>query len=203
VAQGFSQIPGIHYTEIFASMAHMVAMQTVMVIAAAEDMELESVNVSTAFLNGEIDTKLYMRIPEGLKVEGEPGPGEDLKRWVLQLLKGLYGIKQGPHIWALKLHLVLMAIGFKQIDSDHSVYVYQCDNTRIIMPIHVDNLLIASNSKEALSKVKTERATHFKIHDQGPTKLILSMCDKMWDEPSQVSDRGAGGTMLTKGRVSG
>jgi len=79
VAQGFSQIPGIHYTEIFASTAHMVAMQTVMAIAAAEDMELESVDVLTAFLNGEIDTKLYMRILEGLKVEGGPGPGEDPK----------------------------------------------------------------------------------------------------------------------------
>jgi len=124
VAQGFSQIPGIHYTEIFASMACMAAMWTVMVIAAAKDMELESVDVSTAFLNGEINTKLYMRIPEGLKVEGKPGPGEDPKQWVLRLLKGLYGIKQGPRIWALKLHSVLTAIGFEWIDCDHSVYVY-------------------------------------------------------------------------------
>jgi len=43
------------------------------------------------------------------------------------------------------------------------------------MPIHIDDLLIASNSKEALSKVKTELATHFKIHNQGPTKSILGM----------------------------
>jgi len=49
------------------------------------------------------------------------------------------------------------------------------------MPIHVDNLLIASNSKGALSKVKTELATHFKIHNQGLTKLILSM-NIQWDQ---------------------
>ena len=59
----------------------MVAMHTVMAIAAAEDMELKSVDISTTFLNGEINTELYIRIPEGLKVEGEPEPepGEDLK----------------------------------------------------------------------------------------------------------------------------
>ena len=175
VAQGFSQIPGIHYKEIFASTAHMAAMRTVMAIATAEDMELESIDISTTFLNREIDMELYMRIPEGLKVEGEPEPGEDLKQWVLQLLKGLYGIKQGPRIWALKLHLVLTMIGFKRIDCDHSIYIYWHGNARIIMPIHVDDLLIASNSKSELATVKSELAANFKIHDQGLTKSILGI----------------------------
>jgi len=103
-----------------------------------------------AFLNGDIDTEIYMKIPEGLKVEGEPQPGKDPKQWVVHLLKGLYCIKQGPQIWALKLHSVLMAIGFKQIDCNYSVYVYRCDNVQIMMPIHVDNLLLMSNSKTTI-----------------------------------------------------
>ena len=94
VAQGFSQVPGIHYNEVFASTACMAAMQAVIAIATAEDLELESVDISTAFLNGDIDAEIYMKIPEGLEVEGEPRPGEDPKRWVVRLLKGLYGIKQ-------------------------------------------------------------------------------------------------------------
>ena len=43
------------------------------------------------------------------------------------------------------------------------------------MPIHVDNLLIASNSKSELAAVKSELAANFKIHNQGPTKSILSI----------------------------
>ena len=175
VAKGFSQIPGIHYKEIFASTACMVAMHTVMATTAAEDMELESVNILTAFLNKEIDTELYIRIPEGLKVEGEPKPGEDPKQWVLWLLKGLYGISEGPRIWALKLHLVLTMIGSKWINCDHSVYIYQHGNARIIMPIHVDDLLITLNSKTELAVVKSELAANFKIHNQGLTKSILSI----------------------------
>lgn len=91
------------------------------------------------------------------------------------LLKGLYGIKQGPRIWALKLHSVLTNISFEQTDCDHSVYVYQRGNNCIILPIHVDDLLLASNSKAAIMKVKSELASHFKLHDQGPATTILGM----------------------------
>jgi hypothetical protein len=175
VAQGFSQIRGIHYDEVFASTARMAAMRTVIMIAAAEDLELESVNISTAFLNGDIDAEVYMKIPEGFEVDGEPDLGEDPKRWVVRLLKGLYGIKQGPRIWALKLHSVLTSIGFERTTCDYSVYVYRRGDVRIMLPIHVDDLLLASNSKSALRDVKKELASHFKIHDQGPVTSILGM----------------------------
>jgi hypothetical protein len=175
VVQGYSQIQGIHYNKVFALTVRMAAMRTVMAIAAAEDLELESLDVSMVFLNGEIDVEVYMRIPEGLEVEGDPQPGEDPKRWVVCLLKGLYGIKQGPCIWALKLHSVLSTISFEQINCDHSVYVYQRGDVQVMMPIHIDDLLLALNSKAAIQRVKTELASHFKIHDQGPTALILGI----------------------------
>ena len=175
VAQGYSQVQGIHYNEIFASSARMAAMRAMLAIAATEDLELVSVDISTAFLNGEIDAEVYMKVPEGLEIERDPRPGEDLKRWVVRLLKGLYGIKQGPRIWALKLHSVLTSIGFERLDCDYSVYVYRRGNVCIMMPIHVDDLLIGSNSKAAIQRVKSDLATHFKLHDQGPTTSILGI----------------------------
>lgn len=175
VAQGFSQVQGIHYNEIFASTARMAAMHTVLAVAATEDLELESVDMLTAFLNRDIDTEVYTKVPEGLGVEGDPWPGEDPKQWVVCLLKGLYGIKQGLCIWALKLHSVLTSIGFKQIDCDYSVYVYQCSYVCIIMPIHVNNLLLALNLKAAIQCIKSNLAGHFKLHDQGLTTSILGI----------------------------
>src|SRR6267154_6432174 len=119
----------------------------VIALAAIEDLELEAVDISTAFLNGEIDKEVFMRIPDGFEVEGEPRKGEDPKHWVVRLLKGLYGIKQGPCLWALKLHSVLMKLGFQRIDCNYSVYVYWCDGVKVFMPVYVDNLLLTSNSK--------------------------------------------------------
>src|SRR5258706_14332880 len=158
----------------------MAAMHTVIVITATKDLELETVDVSTAFLNGDIDAEIYMKIPDGLEVDGDPKAGEDPKRWVVRLLKGLYGIKQGPHIWALKLHSVLTDIGFKCTDCDYSVYVYKRGDVCIMMPIHVDNLLLASNSRSALRSMKAELSSHFKLHDLGPATSILGIkleCD--------------------------
>ncbi len=175
VVQGFSQIPGVHYGEVFASTAQFAVVRTVMALAVAEDLELEAVDISTAFLNGDIDTELYMRIPEGFKVKGKPHEDEDPKRWVVRLLKGLYGIKQGPCLWVLKLHSVLTMLGFQRIDCNYSVYVYLHDSVKIFMPVYVDDLLVALNSKSAIQQVKRDLATHFTIHNQGPVRSILSI----------------------------
>ena len=175
VTQGFSQVQGVHYNKVFASTARMTAMRVVIMMAAAEDLELNLVDVLTVSLNGKIDVEIYMKILDGLSVEGGPGPGEDPKRWVVWLLKGLYGIKQGPHIWGLKLHSVLTGISFKQTDCDPSVYIYQRGGIRIMLPIHVDDLLLASNSREVLRHVNSELGSHFKLHDLGPATSILGM----------------------------
>jgi molybdopterin-binding protein len=71
VAQGSSQVRGVHYNEIFAPTARTARMRTVIAIAAVEDLELESVDISTAFLNGDIDAEVYIKIPEGVEAVGE------------------------------------------------------------------------------------------------------------------------------------
>ncbi|CCA76763.1 hypothetical protein PIIN_10750 [Serendipita indica DSM 11827] len=111
-----------------------------------------------------------MRKPEGVEFEGYEGTS-----WVLQLLKGLYGIKQGPRIWSVKLHTVVSEIGFKRLESDHSVFIYERDSVKIIVPVHVDDLLLASKSSEAIQMVKDELKARFKIHDQGPTSFLLGV----------------------------
>src|SRR5258708_39779802 len=44
-----------------------------------------------------------------------------------------------------------------------------------MVPIHVDALLLASNSHSAIQDVKLQLANHFKLHDQGPATSILGM----------------------------
>ena len=142
---------------------------------AIKDLKLESVDVSTAFLNNDIDTEIYMKILEGFEVNGELQPGKDLKCWVVRLHKGLYGIKQGPRIWSLKLHSVLTSLGFVRMDCNYLVYVYLCNGVQIMVLVYVDDLLLASNSKSAIQCVKTELVTHFSLHDLGLALSILGM----------------------------
>jgi hypothetical protein len=84
VAQGFSQRPRVDFTETFAPTTKWAALHTVFALAAIEDMEMESIDISNAYLNGVLkDVDVYMRQPEGFE-SGSPGD-------MAHFDKGLYG----------------------------------------------------------------------------------------------------------------
>ena len=167
VAQGFSQIPGLDYVEIFAPTFRSASLRLVLAIAAIQDLHLHSVDISNAFLNGELEEEIYMKQPEGFH-QGDPDD-------VCQLLKPIYGLKQAGRQWNKKIHQVLESIGFKRLESDQSLYIYCRDGIRIIMPIWVDDITLASNSQSSIDKVIKELSSHFKLRDLGPTSYLLGM----------------------------
>src|SRR5258708_25869086 len=64
VAQAFSQKPHLDYTEPFPPLPKFPSFQTTLAIAAIEDMELHHMDVSSAFLNGDLEEDIYMAPPE-------------------------------------------------------------------------------------------------------------------------------------------
>ncbi|KAJ3489721.1 hypothetical protein NLI96_g1948 [Meripilus lineatus] len=55
VAQGFSQRPGFDHVETFAPTVRMATIRVILALAALEDLELYSIDISQAFLNGDLD----------------------------------------------------------------------------------------------------------------------------------------------------
>jgi len=90
VAKGFAQRPGQDYFETFASTMRHTTIRTILALAAIEDMELHSVDISHAFTNSDIDAEVYMRQPEGFEQSGS--------KYVCRLNKSLYGLKQSPRL---------------------------------------------------------------------------------------------------------
>ena len=63
-------------------------------IACILDLELENMDVDTAYLQSDLDEEIYVRQPQGYR---EKGPnGEEL---VCRLRKSLYGLKQAGRNW--------------------------------------------------------------------------------------------------------
>ena len=67
-------------------------MQLLLAVAALEDLDIQSVDVKTAYLYGDLDEEIYMEQPEGFKL-----PGKENKVW--RLRKTLYGLKQAGLSW--------------------------------------------------------------------------------------------------------
>jgi hypothetical protein len=108
IAQGFLQHPHVDFTETFAPTTRWAALRAVFAIAALEDLELESIDISNAYLNSVLkDVDVYMKQPEGLE--------EKDSSWVAKLQKGLYGMKQGGRCWYECLDETLQSLGFKQL----------------------------------------------------------------------------------------
>jgi hypothetical protein len=137
----------------------MATVHLILAIAAIEGLHLCSVDISNAFLKGDLE-EIYMKQPEGFY---ELGP-----KYVLRLKKAIYSLKQAACQWNKKLHATLVSIGFKRLESDHSVYICERDGVKIIMPIFVDDIILASTQK-ALDEMVEELAKHFPPRDLGPT----------------------------------
>ena len=65
VAQGYSQLPGIDYEETFSPVVRFESVRTVIALAVQDNLKLHQMDVTTAFLNGELKEQVYMKQPEG------------------------------------------------------------------------------------------------------------------------------------------
>ena len=167
VAKGYNQWPGFDYEETFASTMRYASLRTVLALSALEGLHLRSIDISSAFLNGDIDCDIYMKQPDGFKQGGS--------NMVCKLNKSLYGLKQSPRLWGEKFSSVMKTIGFKRLSSDPSLYIYNRDDIKVIVPVFVDDITLASKSEKAVDRFVSELATHFKLRDLGPTSYLLGI----------------------------
>ena len=90
----------------------MSSIQVVMGLAAGLDLEVEQLDVKTAFLHGDLEEEIYMEQPEGFKARGK----EDL---ICRLRKSLYGLKQAQRQLYKKFDTFMEANGYSKTTSDH------------------------------------------------------------------------------------
>lgn len=169
VVRGFRQRKGVDFNEIFSPVVKMSSIRTVLSLAATLDLEVEQMDVKTAFLHGDLEEEIYMKQPDGFLVKGK----ED---YVCRLRKSLYGLKQAPRQWYKKFESVMCEQGYRKTTSDHCVFVKKfADDDFIILLLYVDDMLIVGKNISMIDRLKKQLGESFAMKDMGAAKQILGI----------------------------
>lgn len=140
VVKGYSQKQGVDFDEIFSPVVKMSSIRVVLGLAARLNLEIEQMDVKTAFLHGDLEEELYMEQPEGYRVKGK-------EHCVWRLKKSLYGLKQAPHQWYKKFESFMAKHTFARTTSDHCVFVkHFSKDDFILLLLYVDDMLIVGQN---------------------------------------------------------
>jgi hypothetical protein len=164
VAKGFNQIEGVDFNEIFSSVAHKDSIRVFLTLVNFFDLECDQVDIVAAFLNGELEETIYMEPPEGSNIPAG---------YVLRLKKSLYGLKQSPRCFNVALDEYLRSEGFRPNQADPCLYMYSKGKDFMMLAVHVDDQLIASNNRAILDAFKRRLNERFECKDQGPVSYFL------------------------------
>lgn len=167
VAKGFKQQEGIDYDEVFAPVTKHSTFRTIMAIAAAYDMEIQQLDIKTAFLQGELSERVYIQQPEGFEEGG--------KSICCLLNKAIYGLKQAPRVWYDRLHKELINLNFQTSEADPGLYVYKGSDITLYLLVYVDDILLVSTDKSLISNIKGELMSIFDARDLGDATTYLGI----------------------------
>ena len=115
VAKGFSQIPGVDFTDNYSPVVNDVTFRVVVARMIIENMKGKVVDTDNAFLNGDLEHEIYMKIPEGY--DEVINPRVD-KEDCLILQKAIYGLVQAARQFWKKIVDKMQEGGFKLSEAD-------------------------------------------------------------------------------------
>ena len=172
VAQGFSQIGGVDYNNMYAPVAKLASTCAVIAMANRLSMEMHQIDIKGAYLNGELNKNevLYMQHPPGYK-DSNAGTR------VLRLVKTLYSLKQSGRRWYQKLSSIFVSLGFKQCAVDQAVYfkVIKLKGKLIVVVVHVDDCTIVTSTICLIEELKAGLCKHIEVTDLGELHWMLGI----------------------------
>jgi hypothetical protein len=134
----------------------------------------EVIDVEVAFLNGDMEETIYMKMPKGIDVtEGysEIKQSEEEEECVI-LNKCIYGTVQAARQWSKKFRNQLKKLGFLISSIDPCLMIKRNEDGIVLLCIYVDDVCLMGD-KKAVENAIIQIEEVFNIRKEGPLKDYL------------------------------
>jgi hypothetical protein len=142
--------------------------------------KLYQMDDKSAFLNGPIKEKVYVKQPPGFENEEYPNH-------VYKLYKTLYGLKQAPRACYECLRDFLIDNAFRIGKADSTLFIRKVDKDLFVCQIYVEDIIFDSTNKsfyDKFSKIMTDR---FEMSMMGELKFFLGFQIKQLENGTFIS----------------
>ena len=170
VAKGFNQIFDSDYLETFAPTTKLSSICLLSALATHFHCEVFQFDVSSAYLNADLEEDVYVEQPPGFEI---PGKGS---KFFCKLLKKLYDLKQAGRCWNRTLDKFLTEFGLTRSMIDSCRYSKSdMSGNRLFICVWVDDIIYFSKSSDLAESFKKCFSEKFKIEDKGSMKWFLGV----------------------------
>jgi len=157
VARGFQQSDSGKPYDIFSPVVKLTTLRLMLALSTQFDFYFHQMDVTSAFLNGEIEEEIYLSKPLGMRQDGK----------LLKLHKSLYGLKRSPRNWNNKFNEFMLEENFVRSKNDYCLYIKIQGGSNLYCLLYVDDLLIFANSVHLINNLKGKLSSKFKMKDFG------------------------------------
>ncbi|CAI7730966.1 unnamed protein product [Closterium sp. NIES-54] len=169
VARGFSQRQGVDFFQNFSPTPKMTTLRILLHVATQRDYELQSLDFSTAFLQGSLHEEIWLRRPPGFTGSFLAGTQWSLRRPV-------YGLRQAPREWNDILRTTLAALGFAPSTADPSLFLGSDTSLPpFYILVYIHDLVFATADLEAVALVMSALKKKHTCTDLGELRNYLGL----------------------------
>ena len=161
VAKGFSQIPGVDFTDNYSTVENDVTFRVVVARMIIENMKGKVVDIGNPFHNGHLEHEIYMKIPEGYDELINPGVDKEDS---LILKEAIYGLVQAARQFWKKIVDKMQEGGFTLSEADPCMLYKENEKGVCIIIIYIDDMLIIGKEEAIDDAIKVLQG-YFQLKD--------------------------------------
>ena len=138
-ARGDQQREGVDQMDTYAPVISWITVRMLLILSCVLGLKMQQVDYTSAFVQADIKDDIYLEMPRGYREKGK----------VLKLKKNVYGLRQAPLNFFLKLKQGLEDCHFVQSENDPCLFYSE----KVICLVYVDDCLFFARDDEDIDKI--------------------------------------------------